>query len=100
MKFACDRDELIPKALVVQQLAYLVIPMRQAMLAIPSELRRQLGPDFSLEMQQTAKKVVHESLTQLANLPNAVEPGWVARLERIKLPANGTNQSQTMRGLR
>jgi hypothetical protein len=58
--------------------------MRQAILAIPSKLRRKLGSDFTLEMQQIAKKIVHETLTQLADLPNAVEPGWLEQLEEEK----------------
>jgi hypothetical protein len=43
---ACDRDELIEKALVERQLAYFLIPFRQPVLAIPSKLRRQLANRF------------------------------------------------------
>jgi len=42
MELAFARGELIEKALVERQLAYFLSPFRQAVLSIPSKLRRQL----------------------------------------------------------
>jgi len=41
--------------LVERQLAYFLIPFRQAVLAIPTKLRRQLGERFDHEMVRAAK---------------------------------------------
>jgi hypothetical protein len=81
MELAFARDELVEKALVERQLAYFLIPFRQAVLAIPSKLKRQLGEPFTHEMVQTAKRIVHETLTHLSRLPEAVQADWQDQLE-------------------
>src|SRR5262245_34999884 len=43
IELARARDELIEKRLVTRQLAYVLIPFHQAVAAIPSKMRRQLG---------------------------------------------------------
>jgi hypothetical protein len=81
LELAFARDQLIEKALVERQLAYFLIPFRQAVAAIPTKLRRALGERFSHEMGQVAKRIAHETLETLSRLPEAVEPGWQERLE-------------------
>jgi len=55
--------------------------MRQALLALPSKLRRKLGERFDHEMVSAAKELVHETLTTISNLPLAAKPDWLERLE-------------------
>jgi len=43
MALACDRDQLIEKRLVEHQLAYLMIPLPQKILGIPSKLGNHFG---------------------------------------------------------
>jgi hypothetical protein len=81
IELARTRDELIEKALVARQLAYFLIPFRQAVAAIPSKLRRALGERFDHEMVQTARRIAHETLETLSRLPEAVEPDWQEQLE-------------------
>jgi hypothetical protein len=81
IELARTRDELIEKALVERQLAYVLIPFRQAVAAIPSRLRRALGDRFDHEMVQTARRIAHETLGMLSRLPEAIEPGWEERLD-------------------
>jgi hypothetical protein len=81
MELAVARGQLIEKALVEHQLAYLLIPMRQALLALPGKLRRKLGERFDHEMVSAAKELIHETLTNISNLPLASEPDWLERLE-------------------
>jgi hypothetical protein len=78
------RDELIEKRLVTRQLAYVLIPFRQAVAAIPSKMRRQLGEPFTHEMLLVAWRIAAETLETLSRLPEAVEPGWQEQLEEVE----------------
>jgi hypothetical protein len=42
---ALDRDQLVEKRLVEQQLTYLIISMRQKLLAMPAKLYSRLGKE-------------------------------------------------------
>jgi hypothetical protein len=81
MELAQARDQFVEKALVTRQLAYFLIPFRQAVLSIPRRLRQQLGESFTHEMVQAARKIASETLETLSRLPEAVEPGWQEQLE-------------------
>jgi hypothetical protein len=83
MLLALERDQLIEKRLVIQQLSYLMIAMRQKILTIPSSTGNRFG-DRDVPMREVIahlRKKVHEVLTELSRLPECVEPGWLERLE-------------------
>jgi len=81
MELAAARGQLIEKALVEHQLAYLLIPMRQALLALPGKLRRKLGERFDHEMVSATKELIHETLSTISNLPLAAASDWLERLK-------------------
>ena len=61
MKLATDRDQLIEQELVVRQLTYLMISMRQKLLAIPAKLYSRLGPErFPREAAQECERFIQE----------------------------------------
>jgi hypothetical protein len=60
--------------------------MRQALLALPGKLRRKLGERFDHEMVSAAKTLVHETLTNISNLPLAAEQDWFDRLQEEEKP--------------
>jgi hypothetical protein len=82
MNLALDRDRLIEKRLVERQLSYLVIAMRQKLLAIPGKLWSRLGEErFPREAAQLTETFIHEVLNELAKLPECAEPDWLEQLE-------------------
>src|SRR6516164_9986456 len=81
MVLARERDGLIEKALVIRQMAYIMIAFRQSVLAWPGKLRAAIGAEFTPEMVQKARGLAHETLTHLEKLPETVEPGWLETLE-------------------
>jgi hypothetical protein len=82
MNLAFDRDRLIERRLVERQLSYLVIAMRQKLLAIPGKLYSRLGPErFPREAAQACENFIHEVLDELAKLPKCADPDWLERLE-------------------
>ena len=77
-----DRDQLIEQELVLRQLTYLVVSMRQKLLAIPAKLYLRLGPErFPRETAQECERCIHEVLEELSKLPECVEPNWLEKLE-------------------
>jgi hypothetical protein len=82
MNLALDRDQLIEQELVLRQLTYLVVSMRQKLLAIPAKLYLRLGPErFPRETAQECERFIHEVLDELAKLPECAEPDWLEKLE-------------------
>jgi hypothetical protein len=82
MELAHARDELIEKRLVERQLSWLLVAMRRSLLALPGKMRMKFGEErFPHEMLEAAKHLVVDALTEISRLPEAVEPGWLARLE-------------------
>jgi hypothetical protein len=81
MELAASRGELIEKALVNRQLAYIMIAFRQSVLAWPGKLRAAIGEEFTHEMREKARGLAHETLTHLEKLPETVEADWLERLE-------------------
>jgi hypothetical protein len=81
---ARDRDQLIERGLVEHQLAYLMIPLRQKIMAIPSKIGNQFG-DREVPVREVVdyvRTLVHEALTNVSNLPLTVsDPNWLRRAE-------------------
>jgi len=85
MSLAFARDQLIERELVLRQLTYLVISMRQKLLAIPAKLYSRLGRErFPREAAQECERFIHAVLNELAQLPECAEPNWLERLEDEK----------------
>ena len=82
MNLAFVRDELVERELAIKQLSYLVISMRQKLLAIPGKLYSRLGPElFPREAAQECERCIHEVLVELSKLPECAEPNWLEQLE-------------------
>ena len=82
MTLAHQRGELIEKELVTRQLSFLLIGFRQKALRLPHQLRAKFGPEvITQERFNYLKELVHRMLTEMADLPNTVQPDWLERLE-------------------
>jgi hypothetical protein len=82
MQLALERDRLIEKALVEQQLSYLLVSLRKSVEQIPGALRMRFGPErFGHEMVEACRAHLNQVLTELSKLPQCVEPDWLERLE-------------------
>jgi hypothetical protein len=82
MRLALERNQLIERELVHKQLAFLMIEMRQKLLALPQRVgARFKSRDVTLarEIADYAGEVVHETLNTLARLPECSEPEFVER---------------------
>ena len=81
---ARDRDQLVQRELVEHQLAYLMIPLRQKILAISSKIGNHFG-DRRVPVREVVdyvRALVHEALTEVSNLPLTVsDPNWLRRAE-------------------
>jgi hypothetical protein len=84
MLLARDRDQLVQKELVEHQLAYLMIPLRQKIMAISSKIGNHFG-DSEVPVREVVdyfRALVHEALTEVWNLPLTVsDPNWFRRAE-------------------
>jgi len=84
MLLAHDRDQLIERGLVEHRLAYLMIPLRQKILGIPSKLGNHFG-NREVPVREVAdfcRTLVHEALTEVSNLPLTVsDPHWLKKAE-------------------
>ena len=82
---AKERDQLIEKELAIKQLSYLMISMRQKLLAIAPKVGNRFGREknFSVrEVVEYVERAVHEALNELADLPLKVtDRDWMKRLE-------------------
>ena len=83
MLLARDRDQLVERELVEHQLAYLMIPLRQKILAISSKIGNHFGDRQAVrEVVDYVRALVHEALTEVSNLPLTVsDPNWLQRAE-------------------
>ena len=69
---------VIEQELAVRQLTYLMISIRQRLLAIPGKLYSRLGPErFPREAAQECERCIHEVLEELSKLPECAEPNWL-----------------------
>ena len=83
MLLAKERDQLIEKELVLKQLTYLLISMRQKLLGLPLRIGNRFGDREvpTREVVEYAKRLVNETLIELSKLPECVEPDWLDKLE-------------------
>ena len=83
MLLAKERNQLIEKELAIKQLSYLMIAMRQKLLALPLNIGNHFGHrEVPIrEVVEYAKRLINETLTELSRLPECVEPDWLERLE-------------------
>ena len=77
------RGELIEKDLVAKQAGFLLISLRQRILAVPDQLCRMI---LNLSDPAQAKRILREAMLTLLNalkdLPQQVtDPHWLERLE-------------------
>src|SRR6516164_1445264 len=83
MLLAKERDQLIEKELAIKQLSYLMITIRQKLLALPLNIGNHFG-DREVPIRvvvEYAKRLMNETLTELSQLPLCVEPDWLERVE-------------------
>ena len=84
MLLARDRDQLIERGLVEHQLAYLMIPLRQKILGIPSKLGNRFG-NREVPVREVAdfcRTLVNQALSEVSNLPLTVsDPHWLKKAE-------------------
>jgi hypothetical protein len=78
------RGELIVKDLVEKQAAFLLVALRQRILALPSSLARRM---VNVPDGRQANNILREAMTQLLNelkdLPSkVVDPRWLETLEK------------------
>jgi hypothetical protein len=79
MILAQQRGELVSKALVAKQSAFLLLSLRQKILSVPDRLARQL---VNVADAKKARAILKEAmlalLTELADLPSKVtNPRWL-----------------------
>jgi hypothetical protein len=81
------KRELIPWALVVKQAAFLVISLRQRLLAIPAQHARDLlNVDDEREMALRLEAIVRSSLDEIAQMPLRVtDERWLERLDELEV---------------
>jgi hypothetical protein len=79
MLLAERRGELIEKRLVERQAAFLLLSLRQRVLAVPDRLARQfVGIDDVNKARGILKEAMLALLTELADLPSKVtNPRWL-----------------------
>jgi hypothetical protein len=76
------KRELIPRALVVKQAAFLVISLRQCLLAIAEEPRELLNISDEREMARRLDAIVRDALSEIADMPLRVSgEHWLEKLE-------------------
>jgi hypothetical protein len=83
MLLAKERDQLIERELAIKQLSYLLIAMRQKLLALPLNIGNHFG-DREVpirEVVEYAKRLINETLDECSRLPECVEPEWLDRVE-------------------
>jgi hypothetical protein len=79
MLLAERRGQLIEKRLVERQAAFLLLSLRQRVLAVPDRLARQLvGIDDVNNAREILRSAMLALLTELADLPSQVtNPRWL-----------------------
>ena len=83
MDLARIREDLIEKDLAMKQLSYLVIAMRQKVLAMPTTYARKfLHKSEIKEVHAILKQIAYELLKELKDLPLKVtDPNWMDKLD-------------------
>jgi hypothetical protein len=83
MVLARNRDELIEKKLVEKQVAYLLVALRERILAVPQAYARRI---VNISDPAKAKRILKEAmlslLGELKDLPwKVVDPHWLDKVE-------------------
>jgi phage terminase Nu1 subunit (DNA packaging protein) len=91
MILAQRRGELIEKSLVTKQAAFLLLSLRQRILAVPDRLARQLVNIADVNNVRTIlKQAMLALLTELADLPSKVtNPRWLDEVAAEETEAEG-----------
>jgi phage terminase Nu1 subunit (DNA packaging protein) len=91
MILAQRRGELIEKSLVTKQAAFLLLSLRQRILAVPDRLARQLVNIADVNNVRTIlKQAMLTLLTELADLPSKVtNPRWLDEVAAEETEAEG-----------
>jgi hypothetical protein len=81
---AKSRDDVIEKALIEKQAAYLLVALRQKILTIPQTYsRRLLGLSDVTQMNKFLKEMAIDILNEIKDLPQkVVDPHWLEELEK------------------
>ena len=84
MLLAKSRNELVEKELVLKQAAYLLVALRQRILAVPSAHARELAAIADVHrMSQRLRAIMLNLLSELQHLPERVtDPHWLESLEK------------------
>ena len=92
MLLAKARGELIERKLVEYQASYLLIAMRQRMLAVPQAYAgRMLGLTDAHEVAQMLRQAMIECLDELKDLPARVtDASWLERVAEEQGAAGGS----------
>jgi len=80
------KRELIPRALVVRQASFLVISLRQRLLAIPAQHARDLlSVDDERELARRLDAIVRDALSEISDMPLRVgDENWMQRLDELE----------------
>ena len=91
MLLAERRGQLIEKRLVERQAAFLLLSLRQRILAVPDRLARQLVNIADVNNVRTIlKQAMLTLLTELADLPSKVtNPRWLDEVAAEETEAEG-----------
>ena len=91
MLLAKARGELVLKELVQQQAAYLLITLRQEILAAPGAWAPKLtGMKTVEQMAEALRGLTRDWLERVADMPTRVsDPDWLTRLSETEAGANG-----------
>jgi hypothetical protein len=85
IELAVTRDQLIEKALAAKQLGYLLVAIRQKLLALPLSIGNRFG-DRKVpirEVVEYAKRLINETLVECSRLPECVGSDWLEKLEEV-----------------
>ena len=80
---ATRKRELIPRALVLKQAAFLVLSLRARLFAIPAQHAREvLNVSDEREVARRLDAIVRDALETLAEMPLKVsDPDWMQKLD-------------------
>jgi phage terminase Nu1 subunit (DNA packaging protein) len=104
LQLAERRRELIPRPAVVDTWTRIIVVVRGRLLALPVRLASECGHRGPAEIQATAKRLVYEALTELAN-SDGLPPGNEPRPAPVEVldpstprKASKRTRAQTVRG--
>jgi hypothetical protein len=99
---ALRKRELIPRALVLKQSAFLVLSLRARLLALSAQHARELAAIADeRELQLRLDAIVRDALSEIAELPLRVsDPDWMQKIDDewapSKRPRRATSSASTL----